>query len=87
MVRSSMRSSQLLQPRPGLGEALRHVQAIEQHRVVAREEFAVVLERAQLEALDLGVGGVDVHHVDPAGRDRLVGEAVVEPDGVANGRP
>ncbi len=53
--------------------------AHQQHRFVAREERAVVLEHPQAKAPDLGVGRVDVDHVDLAGRDRVVGEAVVEP--------
>src|SRR5579859_2087003 len=59
-------------------QASRQVGAVEKHGVVAREELPVILEQTQLEALDLGVGRVDVHDVDAAGGDRLVGEAMVE---------
>ena len=40
--------------------------AHQQHRVVLREEAAVVLEHPQAEPAELGVGGVDVDHVDLA---------------------
>ncbi len=84
---------QLLQLRPCLGKPLRHVEAVEQHRIVAREVLAIVFEHAQLVALDFRVRGVDVHDVDPARRDRFIREAVVqarrrrERDGVGGFQP
>src|SRR5919197_893555 len=66
---------------PRLREALRHIAAVEQHRVIAREEMTVVFEHAPAIALDLGVGGVDIHDIDAPGGERLVGEAVIESGG------
>ena len=48
-----------------------------QHRVVAREVPEVVVEHGQ-RTVDLGVGRVDVDHVDLAAGDRFVREPVVE---------
>ena len=76
--RASMRPSSPASACQAAGKRCGSVQPVEQHRVVAREEAAVVLEHAQLVALDLRVGRVDVHHVDLPRRERLVGEAVVE---------
>ena len=73
---------QLLQRGPGLRKALRHVQPVHDQRVVAGEVRAVVLQHAQPKVVDLGVGGVDVHQVDLAGRDGVVGEAVIEAGGL-----
>src|SRR5882762_949417 len=58
---------------PGFGKALRYLEPVEEHRLVARKVFPVVLQHAQGVALDLRVGGIDVHDVYPAGGDRLVG--------------
>ena len=70
---------QALQRLPCLRQALRQIEPVQQHRVVARKHAAVVLEHAQAVALDLGVGGIDVHDIDFPGGDGLVGEAVVQP--------
>ena len=69
---------QLFQCRERNGKAARHVGAVQQHRVIARKELPLVLEHAQLVALDLRVGGVDIHDVDAPRRHRLIGEAVIE---------
>jgi len=78
-------SLERLERTPRLRKALGHVEAVEQNGVVARKIIPVVLEYAKLVALDLGVGRVDVHDIDPAGGDRFVGEAVVEARGVSYG--
>src|SRR6267378_132410 len=62
-----------LERAPGFGKALRYLEPVEEHRLVARKVFPVVLQHAQGVALDLRVGGIDVHDVYPAGGDRLVG--------------
>ena len=69
---------QRLQRGPGGRLPRRQVEPVQQHRVVAREVVAVVAQHAQAELADLGVGGVDVDHVDLAGGDRVVGQAVVQ---------
>src|SRR5882724_5223164 len=71
----------LLQLAELAGQALWKVGAIEEHRVVAGKEASIVLEHAQLEALDLGVGRIDVHHVDTTRGGRLVRQPVIEPRG------
>src|SRR5262249_33848994 len=71
-------SFELRERSPRLRKALRHVEPVEEHCVVARKELLVVLERPQAKALDLRVGRVDVHHVDLARRDCVVREAVVQ---------
>ena len=63
---------------PGLGQALREIRAIQQHRVVAREVLAVVLEHRQAILVELGVGRVDVDRVDLALGDGFVGEPMIE---------
>ena len=60
------------------GKALRNIGPVQQHRVIRGEEGAVVVEGDDAEALDLGVGGIEIHDVDLARRERLVGDAVVE---------
>ena len=50
------------------------------------KEAEVVVEHRQAEAAELGVGRVDVDHVDAAGGDGVVGEAVVEADRLARAR-
>jgi hypothetical protein len=72
MVRVSMRPA-----RPGKGADV-DPRAHQQHGVVGGEEAAVVGEDDETEALDLGVGRVDVGDVDAAARQRLVGDAVVD---------
>jgi len=57
---------------------LRNVGAVKQHGVIAREDVRRVVEHTQMFAADLGVSGVDVDHVDLAGAQRVVGNAVVE---------
>jgi len=64
---------------PRLREARRKIGPVHEHRLVLREEAAIVVQHTQMEALDLRVGRVDVHHVDAARTDRLVREAVIEP--------
>jgi hypothetical protein len=53
-----------LQRGPGLGQPRRQVELVEHHGVVARKVLPVVFQHAQAEVVDLGVGGVDVDHVD-----------------------
>ena len=38
----------------------------------------VVLEHADAVALDLRVGGIEIDHVELAGGERFIGEAVVQ---------
>ena len=63
---------------PRGGVFLRQVQPVQQHGVVARKVALVVLQHQQAEMVDLGIGGVDVHHVDLLLRDGIVGQAVVQ---------
>ena len=51
--------------------------SIQQHRVVAREISAIILQRPQIVVGDLGVRGVEVDHVDVAGFDRAIGQIVI----------
>jgi len=55
-------------------------------RVVLRKEAEIVVEHGQAEAAELGVGRVDVDHVDASCGDGVVGEDVVEPDRLALAR-
>src|SRR6267378_3404838 len=57
---------ELLKRAPGFGKTLRHLEPVKEHGLVARKVFPVVLQHAKFVALDLRVGGIDVHHVDPA---------------------
>ena len=63
---------------PGLRQALREVGAVEQHRVVAGEVLAIVVEHRRSILVDLGIGRIDVDDVDLAAGDGLVREAVIE---------
>ena len=74
-------SLQCLQRAPFARKSLRYIAPVEEHRVIAREEMPVVLEHAQPIALDLCVGRVHIHHIDAAGGNRLVGQAVIETAG------
>jgi hypothetical protein len=65
-------SRQALQ-RPDV-DALAH----QQHRVVLGKEGAIVLEHPEAEAAELGIGRVDVDHVDLARRHGVVRQAMVE---------
>ena len=65
------------------GLAPLEVEPVEPHRVVPGKETAVVLQQRQAEALDLGVGGIDVGHVDAAGGERAVGQLVLQAAHVA----
>ena len=67
----------LAQPRPGARVALGHLPARQEHRGVVREEAPVVVEQPQLQALELAVGGEDVHDVHLPARDRAIGERVL----------
>ena len=69
------------------GARFGQVQAVEEDRIVAREEAPVVLQGHQPEPLDLRVRGVDVHHVDLARPDRLVGQVVLDGPDVAHPEP
>src|SRR5438477_7804418 len=78
---------ELLKRAPGFGKAHRQLEPVKEHRLVARKIFPVVLEHAKFVALDLGVGGIDVHDIDLAGGDRFVSEAVIETRGCRVGQP
>jgi hypothetical protein len=80
IVASSMRSGQRLQRAPGRRKALRQVQPVQQHRVVARKVRTASSTSTRRPAVaDLRVGGVDVDHVDLAAGHRVVGQAMVQP--------
>ena len=53
-------------------------QPVEKDGVVTWKEAPIVFEEAQVEALDLCVRRVDVHDIDLAARDGLVGELVLD---------
>jgi hypothetical protein len=73
------RSGQRLQGAPGGRVALRQVQPVQQHRVVARKVRTVVDQHAQPAVADLRIGGVDVDGVDLAAGQRVVGQAMLQP--------
>ena len=56
---------------------------VDEHRLVVGERAEVVLEHDEVEPRDLGIGGVQVRHVDLARGERRVGEVVLEPAHVA----
>ena len=70
-------SFETLERRDRRGRARREIRAIDQQRLVGREEAPVVLEHAELVGVDLGVGRVDVGDVGAAAGERAVGEVVV----------
>ncbi len=55
------------------------VVTIDEHGVITWEELAVVGQHDEAISGDLGVGGVDVGDVDLSGRQRAVGEVVIDP--------
>jgi hypothetical protein len=63
-------------PRPG--QALREIRAVQQHRVVAREVLAVVVEHGQAVLVELRISRVDVDRIDLALGDGFVRESVIE---------
>jgi hypothetical protein len=56
--------------------APREVRAIQPHGAIVRKEVSRVAQQAQVVAVDLGVGGVDIDHVCRAAGDGAVGERV-----------
>ena len=67
------------QRRKGRWPARLGVAAVEQDRLVAREEPAIVGQHAQPIARDLGVGRIDVGHVERAGGKAADRQLVIEP--------
>jgi len=81
-VRRAHLAGQPRQCLPGGREALRQVQSVQHHGVIAGEVVAVVRQHAQTVFADLRIGGIDIDGVDlPVGQG-FVGHAVVQPQGL-----
>ncbi len=72
------------------GQCLRsascEIEAVDDYRVVAREEATVVVEHAQVQSIDLWVGGVHVDNVGLSASYRFERELVLDPAHVAQGK-
>ena len=71
-------SDEALHRGEGGGSARLEIEAVDDDGLVARKEVQVVVEQAQGEAVDLGIGGVRVDDVRAPRGERLEGEVVVD---------
>jgi len=71
-------AGQLVERGHPVRRALLQIGAIDEYRVVAREVLAVVHQYAQVIAGDLGIGTIQVDHVERAISQPVVGEGVVK---------